>query len=187
MPSKEQLQLKLQSLGALRPEAWAMICLEMGSVTLKPNQSFIRKVGTLAFVAQGLLKEYDAQHRSKPALINFLGANDALITRKQNQNHYLKACTECRIYYWDFDTLEMLYKAFRELKIIYDSLCAEYDECFTFRQFLLEQKSAKERTLLFMERYHGQLPYLQKKDISNYLSLNYDHFTLIYQELLRGK
>jgi len=170
-----ELKIKLQSLGALRPEAWAMICSEMHSVTLKPDQSFIRKPGTLAYVALGLLKEYDAQHRPKPAIINFLSANDCLITRKQNQNHYLKACTECLIYYWDLDALERLYAHSKELRAIYDSLCAEYDDKVLWRMHLLEL-SVQDRINAFKFAFGYAIPYLKKKDTANYLHLNYTHF-----------
>ena len=177
----EQLKLKLQSLGALRPEAWEMICQEMGSVALKPDQSFIRKAGTLSYLAHGVLKEYDAQDRYQPAIINFLGANDALITREQNRTHYLKACTECIIYYWDFEALERLYAQFRELKIIYDSLCAGYDHRIKLRVRLLELPVSG-RIEIFKTVFMRLLPYLKKKDMANYLHLNYSHFIKIWNK-----
>lgn len=182
--SSENLKTKLQSFGALRPEAWEMIMQLRQQTQLKTSESFIRKQGTIAFIAEGLMKEYDAQNRKTPSIINFIGLNQIIITRKHNQNHYLKACVPTLIYYWDLENLQYLYQEFEELKKIYDCLCAEYDEGLAYSRLILEEKSARQRILLLLAKYRPQLNQISKKDLSHYLMLNYDYFTLLLHELL---
>lgn len=169
------LKLLLQLHGALRPEAWEMIC-ELSKVSeLKSGESFVRREGCFAYVAAGILKEYDAQQRPSPSIINFLGAKNCFVTRKQNQAHYLKTCMASVVYYWDYEALESLYQEFRELKPIYDGLCAVYDGQIHLRMRLLEL-SVLERIAAFKVVFKEVLPYLKKKDMANYLHLHYTHF-----------
>ena len=175
---------KLQSFGALRPEAWEKIVLLCQQATLHAGDSFLRKEGTLAYVAEGILKEYNPQHRKKPAIINFIVPDHCIITRKHNQVHYLKACNPALIYYWDLTALKSLYQEFEELKKVYDNLCAEYDEGLAYGRLILEEKVARKRVALLLARYRPQLNQLSKKDLSHYLMLNYDYFThLLNQQL----
>lgn len=174
------LKLKLQSLGALRPEAWAMILDLLQATKLKANESFIRKEGTLAYITEGLLKEYDSQNRSKPSIINFISINETLLTRKSNQNHYLKAVNPTIILFWDFEHQKLLYREFEELKKTYDHLCAQYDEGTARRSFLLELP-VKDRIPYFKNNFKQIIPYLKKKDIANYLHLDYDYFVRTYK------
>ncbi len=177
MTQNHQLCFKplLQSLGALRPEAWERIVVLCQQKRLTTSESFIRKQGTLAFIAEGLLKEYDAQNRSHPAILNFIGINQTLITRMHNQNHYLKAAMPSIVYYWDVEDLQQLYEEFKELKSIYDSLIAEYDEGLHFRMHLLELP-VQERIAKFSLAFKPMIPYLKKKDVANYLHLSYSFF-----------
>jgi len=170
-----ELKTKLQSFGALRPEAWERILQLCQQTEVKTGESLIRKQGTLAYIAQGLLKEYNAQHRTQPAIINFNGPKQSIITRKHNQSHYLKAANPSLVYYWDFEDLQKLYQEFKELKAIYDALIAEYDELLLFRMHLLELPVQK-RIDTFRLIFKPMLPYLKKKDMANYLHLNYSFF-----------
>lgn len=179
-----KLKDKLQTLGSLRPEAWERIVSTCQQTELKTNDSLIRQQGTLAYIADGVLKEYDSQNRKNPAIINFIGTEQSIITRKYNQNHYLKACVPTLVFTWDFDTLQNLYQEFKELKIIYDSLCAAYDEQIHFRQLILEKHQANLRIGLFMATYKNQLNLIKKKDMANYLMLYYDTFIRTYRRLL---
>ena len=171
-----QLQQLLRTYGALQPLAWQKINELKQQQILKTHQNFIRKEGAIAYLASGLLKECDAQYRNNPAIINFISLNQCVVTRKHNQTHYLKACLPCTIYYWDFEQLHLLYQEFKELKQIYDSLCASYDAAIAFRLFVLEHASAPKRIELFRQNFKNLLPYLKKKDIAKYLQLNYTHF-----------
>lgn len=168
------LKTKLQNFGALRPEAWEAIVVAKQEIKLKPEESLIRKEGTLAYVVEGLLKEYNPQNRSKPAIVNFISSQQNIITRKHNQTHYLKAIRPSIVYAWDFEQLQQLYQAFKELKPIYDSFCAEYELSLQFRMQLLEI-SPQERVTTSKLVFHNLLPYLKKKDLANYLHLNYTH------------
>ncbi|WP_299568080.1 hypothetical protein [uncultured Pedobacter sp.] len=178
------LKTKLQSLGALRPEVWERIVQLCQHSSIKANESFLRKEGSLAYVAEGVLKEYNPQHRKKPAIINFIVTKQCIITRSYNQTHYLKACTATSIYHWDINSLKLLYQEFEELKKIYDRLCAEYDEGLAYGRLILEEKAARQRVVLLMNRYRPQLNLISKKDLSHYLMLNYDYFTLLLHELI---
>jgi len=176
-------QLQLQTHGALRPEAWALIQLHLKKKHLKVNESFIRQEGTFAYVADGLLKEYNAISRSTPSIINFIPAKKAFVTRRHNQSHYLKACLPTLVFYLDFAQLQLLYQDFKELKSIYEGLIGIYDADTSFRQLILETASAAQKIQLFRDKYHQQIKYLKKKDIANYLQLNYTHFLHINSNL----
>lgn len=178
------LKNKLQSCGALRPEAWERIVQLQQQTSLKTGESFVRKQGTLAYIANGLLKEYDAQYRKNPSIINFIVANQCLVTRKHNQNHYLKAYLTTLVYYWDFEDLQQLYQEFKELKTIYDSVCAAYDEDTAYRLLILEEHYAGNRLKLFIKKYRDILPLLKKKDMANYVQMTYNHFIQAYNHLL---
>ena len=171
------LKTKLQSLGALRPQAWELIVQLSQQRLLKINENFIREPGTLAYLAEGILTEHNLQHRKKPAIINFIIANQCLITRNHNQAHYLKACTAAHIYYWDLTNLKSLYQEFEELKKIYDHLCQEYDDGIALRSFIIELP-VKDRIIYFQNNHQAIIPFLTKKDIANYLHISYNH--LIY-------
>lgn len=170
-----QLKQKLQQYGAITPAAWTAICSQMKLIKITYNTSFIRKEGTLAYMAKGLLKECTVEQRNTPSIIGFISNKQCLLTRRHNQNHYLKACTDSTICYWDLEALESLYKEFKELKAIYDHLCAEYDTLVFLRMRLLEM-SVVERITTFKSVFKEVLPYLKKKDIANYLNLHYTHF-----------
>lgn len=179
-----QFKLKIQSLGALRPEAWAMILDLTQTTKLKANESFIRKEGTLAYIADGLLKEYDSHERKTPSIVNFLPTGQSLITRKYNSHHYLKACMATTVYHWSFDDLRKLYQSYSELKIIYDILCSSYDEGVSFQVRILEERLVRNRISLFLSRYKAVLPFLKKKDIANYLKVTYSKFMAGYNSLI---
>ena len=173
-PHLINFKTKLQSFGALRPEAWERIVVSAQQTTLHAGDSFLRKEGTLAYVAAGILKEYNPQHRKKPAIINFIVPDHCIITRKHNQMHYLKACNPTLIFYWDLAALKLLYQEFEELKKIYDYLCREYDDGIALRGFLLEL-TVQDRITYFQHHYTAIIPYLKKKDIANYLHISYNN------------
>lgn len=166
----------LQTFGALRPQAWDRILQLQQKTLLKTNQSLIRKEGTLAYISEGLLKEYDSENRETPSIINFIGSGQYLLTRKYNQHHYLKACITTQVMYWDFEALMQLYQEFRELIQIYNAVCASYDQSIAYRQFVFEANNSQQRIQLFRAQFHQHLNYLKKKDIANYLQLNYTYF-----------
>lgn len=173
----QNLKVKLQSLGALQPEAWERVLQLKKEILLKPNASLIRKEGTLAYVATGLLKEYDAQNRSQPSIINFIGSKQCIYTRKNNQQHYLKACSPSKVWYWDFASLKQLSIEFNELVNVYEILCAEYDYAIDWKRLVSDEKTISVKIELFLLQYKPILPLLKKKDIANYLNLSYDYFT----------
>jgi hypothetical protein len=179
-----ELKTKIQGFGAVRPEAWESIVEYARTIHLKAQQSFQRKPGTFAYVAEGLLKEYDVQNRLTPSIINFISSGQCLITRKYNQRNYLKAGLPTFVYYWDFDELQKLYQEFKELKTIYDELCAIYDEQTTFRQQVLEEHHAAARVMLFRMKYKTLLPFLKKKDMASYVQMTYNHFLKAYNDKL---
>jgi hypothetical protein len=169
-----QLKIKLQSLGALQPSAWQAILARKQEICLKTDERLIRKEGTLAYLAQGLLIEYDAQHRKKPAIINFIGAQQTIFTRSSNLHHYLKAVMDTTILYWELDSLQHLYSEFNELKKIFDGLYDAYDEGLSIRAFILEL-AVKDRISYFQQQYSKLIPFLKKKDIANYLHVSYTY------------
>ncbi|RDC54136.1 hypothetical protein DU508_23165 [Pedobacter chinensis] len=180
----EKLKVHLQSFGSVRPEAWAVITGLLHFTQIKKGESFNRKPGELAWLSSGILKEYNTFSRKKPSVINFLIPNDSLITRKLNAGYYLKACVDSELYHLGFEELVQLYLQFPELRAIYFSLCAQYDEGQEFRQLLLEEKSASQKIRMMIKRYRHQLNFISRKDICNYLHLNYDYFCSLYAKIL---
>lgn len=169
------LKLKLQGLGALRPEAWESIVELSQQFQISTTENLVRRTGSLVYVAEGLLKEYDHYERERPVIVNFIGQYQCFFTRKHHQHRYLEACMPCVVYQWDFDDLQKLYQHFNELRPVYEMLCAEYEHGVTFRMRLLEMP-VKERIKTFKFEYKMVLPFLKKKDIANYLHLHYTHF-----------
>lgn len=178
------LKNRLQSLGALRHSAWEDVQSYMRTTDIKTHESFVREEGTLAFVSRGILKEYAARNRKKPAIINFICDGQAILTNGYNRDHYLKACTECKILHWSFENILKLHNSYPELKNIYDQLSIEYETSIAFRSLLFEQRLATTKIHLFIQQFRRILPHLKKKDMANYLHLDYDHFVRNYQKLL---
>ncbi|RYD95841.1 MAG: hypothetical protein EOP54_15090 [Sphingobacteriales bacterium] len=165
-------KIKLQSLGALRPEAWERIMQLSQQLRITTAKNLVRRPSSLVYVAEGLLKEYDHHEREQPAIINFIGLQQCFVTRRHHQNHYLQACTPCIVYHWDGEALQKLYQDFKELKPVYESLYAEYDEQMMLRMRLLEM-SVQERIDAFRLTFKSTIPYLKKTDIANYLNVSY--------------
>lgn len=185
-----ELQLKLQqqllAIGAVRPEAWAAIQEHLQTTTLTQGQSFIRTEGCLAYIATGLLKEYDTYGRLSPSIINFIPPLSFFITRKHNRQHYLKACIPTHVYYWQSADLRLLADRYQELIPIYHTVCAGYDAQQSFRALILEELLAANRIRKFISRFGTHINYIRKKDIANYLGLYYDTFMKHYRLLLKS-
>lgn len=179
-----QLKTNLQQLGAIRPEAWEMILQLHHYDHIHMHNSYIRKAGGLTYIGEGLLKEYTTADRKSPTIINFLGKQQWIITRLHNEHDYLKACLPTQLLYWTFEDLAQLYQKFPELLDIFHTLCAGYDANIYHRQWMLEPIASQIRILRFKERFHEDLKFLKKKDIANYLQINYSHFVQVYNESL---
>ena len=173
------LRLKLQSLGALRPEAWERIVQLGQQHQIEAGKNLVRRLGSLAYVAEGLLKEYDHHEREEPAIVNFIGQDQCIVTRGHQQQRQLQACMPCMVYQWDMAELYQLDQDFTELRSIYEELCAEYEMKMMLRMRLLEMP-VPERIETFKLIFRPLLPYLKKKDIANYLHLHYTHFLRIW-------
>lgn len=177
-----QLKTKLQSLGPLRPEAWLLILAEMKQKTVKVDESFNRSAGQLAYLASGLLKEYAANDRDRPSIINFIPENAPLISNKFNQRHYLKACATCLIFYWNQDSLWVIYQQYAELKPVYEALCYEYDSAVAFRNRLLEIHETEARISLLLHHFPEVVKLVKKKDMANYVHVSYPHFVKVFNK-----
>ncbi len=176
--------MKLASYGAIRPQAWAKILSNLRETELKTDESFKREIGSIVYVVDGLLKEYDPQERRKPSIINFISAGNFLTTTKCNQNRYMKAVVPTQLAYLDFDVLISLFLKYNELKAVYDGIWGNYEHGIAFRQLVLEENAAAARIKLFISKYRSILPSLKKKDIANYIHIEYDYFIRIYGKLL---
>lgn len=181
---KNHLKLKLASYGAIRPQVWTKIAACLKKSELKAEESFNREIGSVAFIVKGLLKEYDAQFRKKPSIVNFINSENFVITTKHNQSKYLKAVTDTALVYMDFDDLFLLFSKYKELKPVYDSIAENYEEGISYRYNLLEERIATVRIQHFMARYREIFPFLKKKDVANYIHIEYDYFIRIYGDLI---
>ncbi len=175
------LKPKLQSLGPLRPEAWERIVQLGQQHQIEAGKNLVRHLGTLVYVAEGILKEYDHYERQEPAIIHFIGQDQCLVTRGHQQQRQLQACMPSIVYYWNFDDLTEIYQNFKELKQVYELLCAEYEDGVMFRMRLLEMP-VPERIETFKLTFKQLLPYLKKKDMANYLSINYTYLIAIWND-----
>lgn len=178
------LKIKLQSLGALRPEAWERIVQLSQQQKIATGGNFIRKEGALAYVASGILKEHDHYEREEPAIVNFIGQHQCFVTRRHHQNRYLIACAPTMVFHWDFANLQDLYLKYPELKRVHEALCEEYDEISAFRSLILEEHSAKARIRLFLTKYQALVPMLKKKDMAKYMQMSYNHFLKAYNHFV---
>ncbi len=177
------LKLKLQNLGALRPEAWERIESLITTIELKPQQHLIRQESYLCYVASGLLKECDLSQRVTPSIINFFGNGDYLHCFADTHRLYLEAILPTTLFSLNLRDLQTLYLEFKELASIYGKLCFEYQERLLLRMHLLEIYP-RNRIIFFRRTHQCFLPYLQKKDMCNYLHLDYDYFVRNYRKLL---
>lgn len=169
------LKPKLQSLGPLRPEAWERI-VQLGQPHhIAAGKNLVRRLGSLVYVAEGLLKEYDHHEREEPAIVNFIGQDQCMVTRGHQQQRQLQACLPSMVYQWDMAALYQLAQEFAELRPIYDALCSEYEVKVMLRMRLLEMPVQK-RIDQFKFIFKPMLPYLTKKDMANYLHLEYTNF-----------
>lgn len=174
----QSLAIKLQSLGALRPSTWEDLQQKLQINVLSPGESFVREIGQIAYVCEGLLKEYDAHGRKRPAIINFIAEDNFLITGSHNQHHYLKACVETKVVHLQTDLSFLL--SYKELIPTYHYINKTYAEGLYLRQFLLEIKNYPERVQLFKKSHRASLKYMLKKEMANYLNINYQHLIRIY-------
>jgi hypothetical protein len=176
-----QLKERLLKLGSLRPIAWQALQEQIQKTTLKANESFTRSPGQIAYVVDGILKEYDAHMRKRPAIINFLGTDEFILTHQFSQRHYLKACIDTQILSIHREHVLSLQTRFPELLRLYIPISISYYESSFNRQYLLEIKSVPERIARFKERFHTHLKYLRLKDVANYLNINYDYLSIHYR------
>lgn len=177
----QNLKTTLQTHGALRPEAWQDIQQNMQTISLGAGDSLPRTEGSFSFLAQGILKEYDPEQRSRPAIINFLAQGQCFTTRRHNQRHYLKAIQPSTINQWNRDALHQLHQSYPELKNSYDALCAGYDLTIARRAIFLELPP-RQRLPAFREPNRPIIAYLKKKDIANYLNLSYSYLLHIWND-----
>ena len=83
-----------------------------------------------------------------------------------------------------WEQLELLYLEFKELKIIYDRIGEGYDDGIAFRQILFEEKKMVTRINLFIQSHRNILVLLKKKDMANYLHMDYNNFVRLFSKLL---
>ncbi|MEJ5994389.1 hypothetical protein WG904_08165 [Pedobacter sp. Du54] len=178
------LKLKLASYGAIRQQAWTKILSHLLETELKTDESFDRKINAIVYVTNGLIKEYETQQRKKPSIVNFINTGNFIITTKHNQTKYLKAIDTTKLIYLDFEALVSLFITYNELKSVYDGVLANYEDGIAFRQLVLEENVASARIKLFIDKHRTILPSLKKKDIANYIHVDYDYFIRIYGKLL---
>jgi len=178
------LKHKIQRHGALRDEAWLLICSSMQHQVLQPNERFIQKDNQLAYVASGLFKEYSAYERTRPSIINLIPADSCFITRRHSQQDYLKAATTSLTFSWNFESLMAIYRDYRELKPVYEIFCSEYNTGLAYRSLILETPEVAQRIRYLKAEYGSLIPYLKKKEMANYLHLNYNHFIKVFNGML---
>lgn len=173
-----KLKEQLQQFGPLRPSTWEHLLSHLIELELKAGESFVRQNKQIAYVASGLLKEYDAYGRKRPSIINFIPANTFVFSNASNVSHYLKACVPTTLLYLEAEPL-WLYQ-YKELEHTLAAIVKQYLRGSFTRQYLLEIKPPSERIEQFREHFHQSLKYMMKKEMANYLNIAYHHFTRLY-------
>lgn len=151
-------------------------------VRVKPEKHFVREVGNIFYVADGLMKECDLQARSEASIINFLGNGQCSFCFTNTQRLFVAAILPSTLFSLDLMELYELHQAYTELAHIYRFLRFEYHERLLLRIQLLEMVPRK-RIIQFCDSHRLLLPYLKKKDMANYLHLDYDYFVRTYRKL----
>lgn len=180
--SLQQLKILLQGFGPVRPEAWEQIKSCITEIHLKAHQNFIRDIGSLAYVVEGCLKEYNPWKRTRPSIINFLPAGQFIVTRKHNQFNFIKAYDDCTVYQISRADLKVLYHAFNELEQVHDGVCESYDESIAFRHLLHDEYDAKRRVAEFKKHFGKNLNYMSKKDMASFVDIEYTYFLGFYND-----
>ncbi|MFN0292531.1 Crp/Fnr family transcriptional regulator [Pedobacter helvus] len=179
-----KLKHQLQQNGAVTPAAWLAIETCMQTKQVKYHDGFLYQAKGIAYVADGLLKEYNSQYRDRPAIVNFFNTNQFLFMDERPAQQFFRACVPTLIYYWNWEAIQQLWLQFPELIRIYRNLNVQYINQCQLRPFLLEEKSTEVKIQRFYAEYKANVPLLPKKDIANYLAINYNYFVRNYQKFL---
>ena len=179
-----KLKLQLQQNGAVSPKAWAAICAEMKYKKVKYDEGFLYQSKGIAYVADGLLREYNSQYRDRPSIVNFFHADQFFFMDERPAQQFFRACVPTHLYYWSWETLLQLWLQFPELIRIYRNLNVQYINQCQLRPFLLEEKSTEVKIKHFYDKYKSIVALLPKKNIANYLSINYNYFVRNYQKVI---
>ncbi|WP_316801191.1 hypothetical protein [Pedobacter frigidisoli] len=176
----QQLKVHLQSLGALRPEAWEKIIGSISVSKLKKDENLVRENGTIAYVVSGALKEFDSWRRSHPTIVNFITADQFIVTGKRNQSNYIVAYNNCIVYEINRTQLNELNKLYPELQQIHDGICESYDQAIAFRSMLMDNYAAEGRVEQFKQHFKSILNLMSKGDMANYLGIEYGYLLTLY-------
>lgn len=168
------LKLFLLQQGALHPQAWLAISQCVKAVPVKPNEGIRLETGSLYYVAQDLLKEYDTLQRSQPRIVNFISYNTCFYIDIFNQNHYFKAIQPSLILVFEMAQLKEIYKFHKELKIMYDNLKYQYIQQLNLRTLIIELP-VPQRLQQFKHHFAPSVNYLKKKDVAAYLNVSYNY------------
>lgn len=179
-----KLKHQLQQNGAVSPKAWAAICAEMKYKKVKYNEGFVYQSKGIAYVADGLLKEYNSQYRDRPSIVNFFHTDQFLFMGERPAHQFFRACVPTHLYYWNWEALHHLWLQFPELIRIYSNLNIQYINQCQLRPFLLEEKSTQVKIQHFYAEYKSIVALLPKKNIANYLNINYNYFVRHYQKVI---
>lgn len=174
------LKIKLNSLSALKPETWKMIDEHLLTINLLPDQIYHREVNSLIFVKEGLIQEYDWQHRNHGALVGFFQSESFICTNSFRKSKLLQASVFSKIIYLSSSFCTKLTDEFPEFQSILNEIQQLYEVNLAYRMLILEKSNASTRIEIFVEKFREILPLLRKKDIANYLAVEYDYFIRIY-------
>lgn len=166
------------------PVIWEKLRHAVQITILYSGEYVMYEPGSIVFIAEGLLKEYDARQRRRPVIINFLNAGNFVIAARYHQHRYLKAVLPVTLVTLGFDEAIALYIKHHELLPLYRAVAANYEGGTLFRYALLEERFTEKRIRLFINRYRAILPFLKKKDMASYLHIEYDYFVRLYGRML---
>ncbi|WP_316801451.1 hypothetical protein [Pedobacter frigidisoli] len=179
-----QLKTCLDAIGLNSLVAWQALAAACVTVKLKTGENFICQAGTVAFIIEGIIKEYDSSLRTKPAIVNLLTANEYVVTFVGSNHHFYRASCPSTLVYIDNTRQWQLFDQFNELQSLYFNIEDLHFQSRQRRTQLLEFNTARERIKAFIRKNRSILPFLRKKDIANYLCLEYNLFVRHYSKLL---
>ena len=180
----KQLKKHLEGLGRLRPEAWQHLIELLKPIDLKINQQYICGQGDMAWLSEGLLKQYNSFNRKEPSLVHFITEGQFLFNQQTDPLPVFIAIEQCKLYTLTNDGAITLISAYPELIRIFLHLRAFYERGLEFRHSLTEIRSANERIQMAIAAFKPYLNRISHRDLSEYVNLNYDYFCHIWGDNL---
>jgi len=151
---------------------------------LDPGEQLAEPFSGMVFIASGLLKAYVVHGQHQPVIVRFIPSGRFTVLVPDHLPQVLRAVLPTSLLLVGFQAMLDAYHLQPELLSLYRMAIQQNMSDIQFRYRLLEERFAEQRIRLFLSRHAGILPYLKKKDIANYLHLDYNYFVRLYSRMV---